>query len=161
MKRPRAELFARAAFALEQHRGVGAGGAFDGHHHLAQGRGFADDARAAAAGGGFLFEQPVFTEHALLLERARHQQQQVIGIDGLGEEVERAVLHGLDGVLDAAVGRHHDDRQFRIQILGGAQHAHAVAFGQAQIGEHERRLRIPQRGGGFFLIAGFDDAIVL
>ena len=116
VQRPRAQLLAGAALAFEQHRGVGAGGAFDRRHHLAQGRRVADDARAAAAGGGFLFQQPVFIEQPALLERARHQQQQVIGIDGLGEEVERALLHRLDGVLDAAVRGHHDDRQLGIQL---------------------------------------------
>jgi hypothetical protein len=85
----------------------------------------------------------------------------VFGIDGLGEEVERALLHRFDGVLDAAVGGHHDDRQLGVQLLGGAQHAKAVALRQAEVRQHQRRLRAAQRGGGFFLVAGFDDEIVL
>ena len=50
-------------------------------------------------------------------ERALDQQQQVIGIDRLGEKVERAFLHRRDGVLDAAERRHHDDRQLGIELL--------------------------------------------
>ena len=79
-----------------------------------------------------------------LLERARHEQQQVIGIDRLGEEVERAFLHRRDRILDAAVGRHHDDRHVGVDLLRRAQHAEAVAFGQPQIGQHERRLALLQ-----------------
>ena len=108
VQRARAQLLAGAALAFEQHRGVGAGGAIDRRHHLPQRRRVADDARTAAAGRRFFLQQPVVVEQPALLERARHQQQQVIGIDRLGEKVERAVLHRLDGVLDAAV-RGHDD----------------------------------------------------
>ena len=81
----------------------------------------------------FSVEQPP------LRERALDQQQQVIGIDRLGEEVERAFLHRRHGVLDAAEGGHDDDRQLGIELLGGAQHAEAVAFGQPQVGQHDGR----------------------
>ena len=84
-------------------------------HHLPQRRRIADDARPAAARRGFLLEQPVFGQQPPLLERTRHQQQQMIGIDRLGEEIERALLHRLDGVLDAAVRGHDDDRQFGVE----------------------------------------------
>ena len=61
----------------------------------------------------------------------------MIGIDRLGEEVERAFLHRRDRVLDAAERGHHDDRQLGIELLGGAQHAEAVALGQPQVGQHD------------------------
>ena len=70
-------------------------------------------------------------------ERPLDHQQQMIGIDRLGQKVERALLHRRDRVLDAAERRHHDDRQLRIELLGGAQDAEAVAFGQPQIGQHD------------------------
>ena len=85
----------------------------------------------------------------------------MIGIDGLGEEVEGAVLHRLDGVLDAAVRGHHDHGQLGVELLGGAQHAHAVALGQAQIRQHERGLGIAQRGDRFGLVASLDDVMAL
>ena len=79
-----------------------------------------------------------------LLERAVDQQQQMIGIDRLGEEVERPFLHRRDGVLDAAVGGHDDDRHVGVDFLRRAQHAEAVAVGQPQIGQHDRRLLLLQ-----------------
>ena len=108
--------------------------------HLPQRRVLADELRRAAAHRELLLQQQVLGHQPALLERARDEQQQVIGIDRLGEEVERAFLHRGDRVLDAAVGGHHDDRQLGVELLRRAQHAEAVAFGQPQIGQHERRL---------------------
>ena len=157
----RAQFLAGAALAFEQHRGVGAGGAIDRGHHLPQGRRVADDARTAAARGRFFLQQAVIIQQAALLERARDQQQQVIGIDRLGEKVERALFHRLDGVLDAAVRGHHDHRQLRVELLHRAQHPHAVALGQAEIRQHERGLEILERGDRFRLVARLDDVMAL
>ena len=74
-----------------------------------------------------LLQQDVFGQHAPLRDRPLDHQQQVIGIDGLGEKVHRAFLHRRHRVLDAAVRGHHDDRQLGIELLGRAQHAEAVA----------------------------------
>ena len=64
----------------------------------------------------------------------------MIGIDRLGEKVERALLHRRHGILDAAVRGHHDHRDVGVDLLRRAQHAEAVAFRKPQVGEHERRL---------------------
>ena len=50
-------------------------------------RGFADDRRRAAARGQFFLEQRVFGDQPALRERALDEQQQMIGIDRLGEKV--------------------------------------------------------------------------
>ena len=97
----------------------------------------ADDLRRAAPLRQLLAQDQVLGRQPPLRERALHHQQQMIGIDRLGEEVERAFLHRRDRVLDAAERGHHDDRQLRIDVLRRAQHAEAVAFGQPQIGQHD------------------------
>ena len=102
----------------------------------------ADDLRRAATHGELLLQQQVLGHDAALLERARDEQQQVIGIDRLGEEVERAFLHRGHRVLDAAVRGHHDDRQVGVDLLRRAQHAEAVAVRQPQIRQHDRGLRL-------------------
>ena len=71
-------------------------------------------------------------------------QQQVIGIDRLGQEVHRAFAHRRHRVLDAAVGGHDDDRQLGVELLGGAQDAEAVALRQLQVGQDDRGPRLPQ-----------------
>ena len=91
----------------------------------------------------------------------RDQQQQMIGIDRLGEKVERPFLHRRDRILDAAVGGHHDDRHVGVDFLRRAQHAEAVAVRQPQIGEHERRLGLLQLPDRLRLIARLEDGVAL
>ena len=138
-----------------------AGRALQRDRHLLQPRILADDLRRAAARGELLLEQDVLGRQPALRERALDHQQQMIGIDRLGEKVERAFLHRRDGVLDAAEGRHHDDGQFGIELLGGAQHAEAVAVRQPEVGQHDAGTRALQRGDGLGLVARFDDGVAL
>ena len=137
MQRAREELLPGAAFALEQHRRVGRRRAVQRHRHLLQPRVLADDLRGAASGRELLLQENVLGGHAALRERAFHHQQQMIGIDRLGEKVERAFLHRRHRVLNAAERRHDDDRQLGIDLLRRAQHAEPVAVRQTQIGQHE------------------------
>ena len=66
------------------------------------------------------------------------------GSTGLAREVERAFLHRSDGILNAAVGRHDDDRRVDILFLHRPQHAEAVTLRQAQVGQHDGRPRLGQ-----------------
>ena len=127
------QLFAGPAFTLEEHGRVGAGRALQLDRHLLQPRILADDLRRPAPGRQLLLEQDVFGRQAALRERAFDHQQQVIGIDRFGEEVERAFPHRRHGVLDAAERRHHDDRHLGIELLRGAQHAEPIAVRQAEV----------------------------
>ena len=129
--------------------------------HLAQRRVLADDARRAAPLGQLLLQQEVLGEHAPLGDRPLDHQQQVFGIDRLGEEVDRALAHRRHRVLDAAVGGHHDDRQLGVELLGRAQHAEAVADRQLQVGEDDRRTRLPQLLDRFGLVARLEDRVPL
>ena len=131
VQRAREQLLAGAALAFEEHGRVGRRRAMQLLRHLPQLRILADDARRAAPLGELLLQQEVLGQHPPLRDRALDHQQQVIGIDGLGEEVHRAFLHRRDRVLDAAVGGHHDDRQLGIELLGRAQDAEAVADREA------------------------------
>ena len=70
-------------------------------------------------------------------------------------------LHRRHRVLDAAVGGHDDDLQLGIELLGGAQHAEAVADGKLQIGEDDGRTRLPQLLNGFGFVARFEDDVAL
>jgi hypothetical protein len=60
VKRARKQLLAGAAFALEQHRRIGGGGAMQLLRDLPQLRVLADDARRAAAFRELLLEDQVF-----------------------------------------------------------------------------------------------------
>ena len=104
-------------------------------------------------------QQEIFGDEAPLLERAPDEQQQVVGIDGLREEVERAFLHGGDRILDAAEGGHDDDRDVGVDFLRRAQHAEAVALGQPQIRQHQGRLCLLQHPHRFRLVARLEDDV--
>ena len=52
------------------------------------------------------------------------------------------------------------DRQLGIELLGGAQDAEAVAFGQPQVGQHHAGGGL-QRRDGLVLIACFDHGVAL
>ena len=85
--------------------------------------------------------------------------QKVIGVDGLGQKVHRAFLHGGYRILDAAVGRHHDHRDVRVEFLGRAQHPKTVSTGKAQIRQHDHRPRLAQRVRRVRLVTRLDDGI--
>ena len=128
---------------------------------LLQLRVLADDLGRATARRQLLLEENVLGRHAPLRERTLHHQQQMIGIDGLGEKVERAFLDGFDGVLNRAVCGHHDDRQLGIQLLGGPQDAEAVALGKPQVRQDDAGPRRSQGTDGFGLVARFDHAVAM
>ena len=48
-----------------------------------------------------------------------------------------------------------------VELLGGAQHAEPVAFGQPQIGQHHGGTHGLKRRDGLGLIARFDDGVSL
>ncbi len=161
MECPRKQFLARAALAFEEHRGVRCRGPMERDRDLLQFRILADDLGRATARRELLLEENVLGRHAPLRERTLHHQQQMIGIDRLGEKVERAVLDGLDGVLNRAVRRHHHNRELGIQLFGGPQDAEAVALGKPQVRQNDPRARRSQDTDGFGLVARFDHAVAV
>ena len=137
------------------------GGAVQLLRDLPQLRILADDARRAAPLRELLLQQDVLAEHAPLRDRALHHQDQMIGIDGLGEEVHRALLHRRDRVLDAAERGHDDDLQLRVELLGGAQHAKAVAGRQLEIGQDDGGTRLLEVLERFGLVARLEHEMSL
>ena len=85
-----------------------------------------------------LLEQDVFGEQAAALEGALEQEHEVLGVDGLGQEVGGALLHRAHGVVDGAEGGHDDDGDVGVRLLGRLQHVEAAARGEAQVGEHDQ-----------------------
>src|SRR5262249_34015812 len=66
VQRPGEELLARPALSLEQHRGVGGGGAVKRDRHVLQLRILADDLGRATAQREFFLEKNVLGDHAAL-----------------------------------------------------------------------------------------------
>src|SRR5690606_32920010 len=96
------ELLAGAALAEEEHGGLARAGLADHVHGPAPGQGGADDG-AAAALGELGLEGAVLDHEGLLLEGVLDDADHVGALEGLGDEVVGALLHGLDRGLDGAV----------------------------------------------------------
>lgn len=157
VQRPRDELLAGAALADDQERHVAPGEdreppgelAHDGrgrHEHLA--RRARDRLRAR------LVELPL--ERAPLVDRPHDPPRELVGVEGLGDVVHRAVAQRLHDVGDLAVGGHQDDRRLGRLAADPAQqrepahlrHLH-VADGQVEgvRGQEVRGLRAVARFG--------------
>ena len=102
-------------------------------HRFLQGRVLPEHARQAEAALVLLAQQHDLAVQAAALEGPVEQQQQVLGVDRLGEEGGGAFLHGPHRVLDRAEGGHHDHGQLGVELLGGLDHAETVAARQPEI----------------------------
>jgi hypothetical protein len=161
VQRPGEQLFSRAAFTLEQDRRIGLRRAMQLLRDLTKLGVIADDARCAATLRELLLEDDVLGEHPALRDRAFHHQQQVIRFDRLGQEVHRALAHGGDGVLDAAVCRHHDDRQIGVELLGRSQDPESISDGKLQIRQNCDRARLLKLANGFRLISCLEHSVAV
>ena len=71
------------------------------------------------------------------LQRLGDQQRDLVDVERLVGVVIGAVLHRLDGVVDARVRRQEDDQGIRIVLLDLLEHCEAVGVRQAEIEQHE------------------------
>ena len=132
------KFLARAAIAEQQHGGIGGGHALRLQRRVAHGRGFANDARESVARGVILAQQQILAQHFLLARRAFDEQLQMFQIDGLLDEIERAVLHRRHGLFDGTKRGDQNHGNGRIGLLRFAQDVQARFSGQLEVGEHEQ-----------------------
>ena len=92
---------------------------------------------------GELFQLADLAAQARGFERAVGDEQQPIGLERLLDEIVSAVLDGGDRGLDIAVPGNHDDRQFRMQLLDGAQKLQAVEAAALQPDVEKHEVRAP------------------
>jgi hypothetical protein len=157
----REEFLAGAALAFDEHGGVACGSAVKGDGDLFQPRVLSDNLRGPSSLRELFLEEDVLRRQAPLRESAFDEEQQVVGIDGLGQEVERPLLHRGDRILNAAVSRHHDDRQIGIDFLRCPEDAETVALGKTQVREDHAGAARAKRRNRFGLVARFDDFVAL
>ena len=102
-------------------------------------------------------------QHAVLarelgaLERAAHDQADLVVVEGLRDVVLRPELHGLDRDLLAAVRGDHHDRRLGLPLLREAHHIEARrALAEREVGQHEVERAPPElrQGVGAALALG-------
>ena len=88
----------------------------------------------------------------------RTSSMQVVGIDRLGEEVERPFLHRAHGIFELPVRGHHDDRQRRRRFpwRRAARRTRPLRAGAGRTGRVTAGVRCRARAG-FGLVAHLDD----
>jgi hypothetical protein len=130
------EFLARTGLAGDQDGGAGRRDAFDQVEHPLHGRGPADNASAHAI-SRIAAELGDFAAQRGLLQRPLQREEQLLRAERLVDVIERAQLHGLDGIVDGAERRHDDELRVRLQSRRRAEHVHAVHTRQVQVEQHQ------------------------
>ena len=95
------------------------------------------------------------------MEGSCDKQREVLRIDRLGQEIQRPHLHGRHRVFNPTVGRHHDDWNLGIELLGGSKHPKTVARLEPQVSQNKRRSVVAEQPVRLRLAPGLDDRIAL
>ena len=85
----------------------------------------------------------VSCDQRALLERLADHAHQVGTLERLGDEVVGALLHGLDGVLDGAVGGHEHGLGLGRHALARLEQVHAGHARHHEVGEQHRHRLAP------------------
>ena len=159
--RPGVELLSGAALAGDEDVGEGPGDLAD---HVV-------DAEHPGAVSQDEAEVEVFPEvvpHGLLLpvegphlEGPGDRLAQLGVVEGFGQVVVGAVVHGLDRGLGRGVGRDHDDHRARVPGLGGPEHVDARHVPEADVAEQEVEVPFLYHGDRLFAAPGDGDPVPL
>ena len=127
MDRPRDQLLARAALALNQDRRAARRGLDDQIEHLPHARAAADDvAELVVPLLDVLPERAVFVHQPAPLHRVADDDQHFLVLERLGDVVEGAALHRRDRALDRGIRRDDDDGQILVDPLQLVERRDAV-----------------------------------
>ncbi len=157
VERPGHKFLAGAAFALDQHGGVGAGD-------------FADE-RAKLLHAGAVAQQLEALFLVALAEVLRNLHQlrvffglfegdgQVLGRNRLGEERERSVAHALDGHVHRSVVRDHHDQRAGGPGVDLFKQFDAVAIRQFHVDDHQVEVVLAEQFDGAGDVLGAGDIV--
>ena len=156
------QLLAGAALAGDHHGRNAAGRLADGVEHLEHPPAAPHEVLEATLFGELALEREVFVLQALALERLLDRQAHLVELEGLGDVVVGAELHGLDRSFGGGEGGDDEDDRARRQLFGGAKHAETVHLPHAQVGDHEvERVALHGVDGAFSAVGHRDVVAVL
>jgi hypothetical protein len=89
-------------------------------------------------------QRPHLLDQRLLCQCAADRDEHLVEVERLGDVVEGAQLHRLDGRGAAAQGRDDDDRRLLQPVAVVAQEVHAAAAGHLQVEQGQRQRRVGQ-----------------
>ena len=157
----RREILAGSALAGQQHRRRRAGGdLLQQRAHADHDVALADDPLEAVGLRLAGAQRAHLAPQLRRLQRLGHEQRDLVDVERLVRVVIGAVLHRLDGVVDARIGGQEDDQRVRVVLLDLLEHREAVGVRQAEIEQHEIHafaMALERLGGGF----GLENAVAL
>src|SRR6516225_2604228 len=132
------QLFARATFAVDQHRGAGVchhGDRLIDFHHRTAASYQAGELNMAAK---LPFEVEVLLDQVAVVQCSLHLQNDFINLEGFRDVVKGPGLCRFNGVFERPEGRDEDNLGLRMTRLVGSQHIQAVELGaQIQVTDDE------------------------
>ena len=131
------DLLAGAALAEEQHGGIRAGRPLRRLDGRPDQRALSEDVRGP--GRQRVAEEPIGIEELSPLQGAAHRNLQILRIEGLQNEINRPLLHGLDGGVDGSVRGDHDRGNVHALAVQGPEDFHAVHLRHLEIEQHDGR----------------------
>ena len=134
---PGNQRLAGAAFAGDQHGGLGVGHGVDHVEDFQHAMIVADDVLHAEAQVELGLERLVLLDHLLLVERPLDGHQQLFVDQRLGQEVEGPEADGLDRGLDCAIAGDHDHGRGGTILAAMGQQIETVVVAQPNIGQHQ------------------------
>ena len=137
MNRLRDKLLAGSTLARDQHRRQPIGGLSDDFEQLDHLPALPDEAFESALAPELRPELAVLVLEPLALERVGDRQLDLVELEGLGDVVVGAQLHGLDRRFGRRERGHHEDHGAGRVLLRGAQDGDAVDLPHAQVGDDE------------------------
>ena len=154
------QLLAGAAFALDHDGGIDPGHGFDLFAHLAHGLALPHQ---LGDGVGLLAEllaqDAVLALQPVLFERVARHHGKIVGIEGLGDVIERAVFERPDRGLDRGVTGHHDDAGVELLALDLLEQLDAVHARHADVGDRQVELAAGQLGERIVGVGGGIDVV--
>ena len=156
---PCQQLLAGAAFSQDQHRGIRFRRTGGPGKNLLQGFGSAEHAESR----GTFFQPPpqcaVLTDEFARGQGSPHHDLKLIEVDGLGQEIGGAGLHGGYGHVDGSVRGHHHHGRVRHQFLASGEQFVAGHARHAQVREYQVHVPLPDQVDRGFSIGGLVDFV--
>jgi hypothetical protein len=134
MNRARHELLADAALSLNQHRRIGRRRSRDRRRHLPERRAVADHLMTHL--DRFL-QRSVFVAEPALVEGVPETHQHPVAGKWLLDEIERALLGGLDRCADRSMAGHHHHWEGIVDGPDPIEHFEAVHSRHLDVEQHE------------------------
>ena len=156
MDRARDHFLAGAGLARDQDGAARGRNRLEQLEQVAHGAALPDNPLETVALLELRAEVRVLGTEPALLERRVERVQELVELERLGDEVDRAALDDIDRVAHRAVARHHDGKDLGIAADRRLNHLRAVDAGQPEVGDEKVERELGEAFEGLLPAFGLD-----